>query len=410
MSSVKVSGLVRIREKGDPSPFPIAVKVGDFIFAPCIVNLNTQNDRLLDVRPSRDEAKAVLVRLKSVMEQAGGTLSNVINLLQLFLGRGQTAGYVEERLGHFPDGVPTSTGSGGTALAWPRGLIQLDAVGIAPSGGRKLEYIGGTSVTAGYSNAIAYGDVVYFSGVMTNAPETMPNPAHWFGSAVKNEIRFIMEKKLGPILAESGVTREDIAVAHFHLLDAPADYGAFREALDELFPGRKPLMMISASSGLGALPGRVEITPIAVRKGGKTTIADINLPDLPPGIGGGPQARRVGDFVYISTQTAVDGFGHLSPSVFDQRLAHFRDQTTGETDLIVDRLEALLKAAKCDGSSLVRLRVYVNDIKHAPAAIAVIRRRLGDDMPLSLVEDSGAAGWLGAATVSVDAVAYAPQG
>ncbi len=409
MGSVSGQKIKIFRQNGDNSPFPIAVRAGDYIFAPCIVNLNGQNERPLDARPSRYEAAAVLTRLKGVVEQAGGKVSDVINLLQLFLGRGQTAGYVEERLFHFPSGVPTSTGSGGTALAMPDGLIQLDAVGIVPSAGRELEYIGGTSPSAGYSHAIAYGDVVYFSGVMTNAPETMPNPAHWFGSAVKNEIRFIMEKKLGPILEQSGVTREDIAVAHFHLLDAPADYGAFREALDELFPGRKPLIMISASSGLGALPGRIEITPIAVRNGGKTKVEDIKVSSVPAGIGGGPQARRVGDFLYISTQVAVDTQGKLAESVFNRRLIHFYDKTMSETNLIIDQIEALLAAGKCSSADLVRVRVYVNNIKVAPSAIAVIRRRLGENMPVSLVEDAGAGGWLGDATVSIDAVAHAPQ-
>lgn len=411
MTDVHGSGIVRIRQAGDATPFPVAVRSGDFIFAPCVVSpAETSSARPLDAWPSRYEAKAVLTRLKTVLEEAGGRLDDTINLLQIFRGRGQPPGYVEERLLHFPVGVPTSTGTAGTELAMPDSLIQLDAVGIVPSGGRTLEYIGGTSVNAGYSNAVAYGDIVYFSGVMTGAPETQPNPALWFGSAVKNELRFIMTQKLEPLLVQSQVTRDDIAVAHFHLLNAPADYGPFREVLDELFPEKKPLIMVSASSGLGALPGRIEITPIAVRKGGATQVSDIAVAGLPPGIAGGPQARRVGDFIYVSTQTAVDEFGRLGPVAPPARLAHYLDRTTAETEVIVDRIEQLLHAGNGDVSALVRLRIYVQDIAVVPAAIAVIRRRIGDDAPVSIVEDAGASGWLGEATVSADAVAYAPLG
>lgn len=401
---------VRIhRESGDPSPFPVAVRAGDLIFAPCVLNPASTDPRPLDAWASRHEARVVLDRLKSVVEASGGQMKHVINLLQCFQGRGQTAGYVEERVHHFRDGVPTSTGTAGTALSAPKALIQLDAVGIVPSGGKTLEYIGGTSQAASYSNAIAYGDTVYFSGIMTGDPSTQPDPQRWFGSAVKNELRFIMRERFQPIAAGAGCGIGDIAVAHFHLLNPIADLGPFRELVDQLFPRNKPVFMVSASSGLGALPGRIEITPIAVRPGSATRVADIEPKGMERGMLDGPQAKRVGDFVYLSTQHAVDGVGRLNGAAVDPRSTHFVAQTTAEMEHIVARIQAICAAAGGSAKDLVRLRLYLGSMAAAPAAIAVVRQRIGDDVPVSMVEDADAAGWLGESTVSADAVAYIPQ-
>lgn len=401
---------IRIHRMADDfSPFPAAVRAGDFIFAPCILNQAAINPRPLDAWQSRHESRIVLERLKAVIESAGGAMANVINLLQCFQGRGQTAGYVEERVHHFRGGVPTSTGTAGTALATPKALIQLDAVGVVPSPGKALEYIGGTSQAASYSNAIAYGDLVYFSGIMTSDPKTQPDPTRWFGSAVKSELRFIMQERFAPIAASAGCGIGDIAVAHFHLLNPIADLGPFRELVDELFPSNKPVFIVSASSGLGSLPGRIEITPIAVRAGGTTKVVDIQPKDMPNGMLDGPQAKRVGDFVYLSTQFASDRFGQLGAAAPDLRTAHFISRTTAEMEQIVARIEKICSAAGGKAKDLVRLRLYVADMAVAPSAIAVVRQRIGDDVPISMIEDAGAAGWLGDSTVSADAVAYIPQ-
>jgi enamine deaminase RidA (YjgF/YER057c/UK114 family) len=397
-----------LRDENDFSPFPVAVRAGDFIFAPCVVNLAAAARRPLDVWPSRHDAKTVLGRLRATIERAGGSMDDLVNLLQCFQGRGQTAGYVQERVGHFAKGVPTSTGTAATRLAMPAALIQLDAVGIAPSEGKVLEYIGGASKNASYSNAIAYGDIVYFSGVMTSAPETQPDPNLWFGSAVKNELKSIVLDKLAPIAKQAGCDISDIAVAHFHLLNPCADFGPFREMVDELFPTKKPVFLVSASSGLGSMPGRVEITPIAVRPGRSVAASDIQPKGMAAGVMGGPQAKRVGDFVYVSTQTAGDQFGSLAKLQVDPRSAHLLDQTTAEMSLIVESISAICAEAGGGTDNLVRLRLYVNDIKAAAPAISVVRQTIGDRVPVSVVEDAGAAGWLGECSISADAIAYVP--
>jgi enamine deaminase RidA (YjgF/YER057c/UK114 family) len=393
-----------IRDPADPSPFPVAVRAGRFVFAPCVVNLAAGQPQALAVWRSRAEAKAALTRLGAVMQRAGSSLAQVVNLLQCFQGRGQTAGYVEERRGYFPDGVPTSTGTAGTRLAGASALIQLDATAIVPEPGETFAYLGGTSANASYSNALSWRDLVYYSGVMTNLPETQPDPKLWFGSAVKNEFRYIMRDKLAKVLESSGCRNEDIAVAHIHLLHPQDDFGPLNDVMDELFPSRRPVFMVSPSSGLGAMPGRIEITPIAVRPGGATRVADIAVPGV-PGLLGGPSAKQVGDFVYTTTLAAVDAHGRLANN---RGASIWHAGVALEMASIVDDLEAIATAARTSTSRLVRLRLYVQDAANVAPAVLVVRHRIGDDLPVSVVEDAGAAGWYGAASITADAVFHAP--
>jgi enamine deaminase RidA (YjgF/YER057c/UK114 family) len=241
---------------------------------------------------------------------------------------------------------------------------------------------------------------------MTNAPQTQPDPQRWFGSALKLELQQIIEEKLAAVLTEADCRRGDIAVAHFHLLHPQNDYGALCEAIDAYFPENKPVFMVSASSGLGSLPGRIEITPIAVRRGGRTVAANVDVPSLGPGLLGGPQAKRIGDFVFIGTQHAADAHGRVA--AVDARAAHLLGAAAQEMNVIVDRLEAICAAARAGVQNLLRLRLYVADFAHVPAAIAVVRHRIGDDVPVSIVEDGDSRGWLGESTISADAVLYAP--
>jgi len=408
LSSTPSNLITRYREAGDFSPFPVAARAGNFLFAPCVTNTRASDPRPLGTWRSRHEARAVLERLGGIMSKAGSSLDNVINLIQSFDGRGQTAGYVEERALHFQNGVPTSTGTAATRLATPNALIQLDAMGIIPGPGESLEYLGGASKAAKYSNAVRYGDLVFFAGVMTSAPEARVDPDRWFGSAVKNELRLIMEQSLAGVLKDSGCSASDIAVAHFHLLHPCDDFGPLHELIEEFFPTSKPVFMVSPSSGLGSLPGRIEITPIAVHPQGKTRSTDIEVPGLPAAMLGGPHAKRVGDLVFIGTQHVVNEVGQNLVAKLDPRASHLLDPTAQEMELIVDRIKAICEAAGAPTSNLVRLRLFVSDISVVPAAIMVIRRRLGDDVPLAVVEDAQSAGWLGQSTISADAVLFAP--
>jgi enamine deaminase RidA (YjgF/YER057c/UK114 family) len=341
------------------------------------------------------------------MREAGGDLQSVVNLLQCFQGRGQTAAYVEERPPHFPKGVPTSTGTGATCLATPGALIQLDAVGALSRSAEQIDYLGGSSALAKYTNAIRFQDLVFMSGIMTNTPETQPDPQRWFGSALKLELKQIIEEKLAAVLSGADCQRSDIAVAHFHLLNPRDDYGALCEAIDDYFPKGKPVFMVSPSSGLGSIPGRIEITPIAVRGGSKLKVANVDVPALGLGLLGGPLAKRMGDFVYIGTQHASDGMGHVA--VQDARAAHLVSDTALEMEEVISRMSSICSAAGGRVNDLMRLRLYVADVRNVAAAVGVVRRRIGDDVPVSIVEDAESAGWLGGSTISADAVLYAPQ-
>ncbi len=397
-----------IRLGDEPSDFPSALRAGDFVFAPCITRSRAEARRDIRLWQSAEEGRVVTERLGQVMAAAGGRLENVINLLQCFRGRGQTAGYVVERIGHYPKGVPTSTGTACTELSTPSALIQLDAIGVLPSDGRALVYAGGASKNAAYSNAVLYGDYVFASGIMTNAPETQPDPKLWFGSPVQLELRNIVEVKLKAVYADAGCGLADVQVAHFHLLHPEADFGQFCRLVDSLWPEEKPVILVSASSGLGALPGRIELTPIALLPGSGLTRESITPAGHPGGLAGGPAARRVGDYLFTTTLIAGDHLG-LDPAL-EARASEslLLDRSLLEMESILGQLGAIAEAAGGSLADLARVRLYSHRMRDASVALAALRAAVGSDIPVSLVEDAGGEGWLPGCSLSADAVFYLP--
>ena len=116
----------------------------------------------------------------------------------------------------------------------------------------------------------------------------------------------------------------------------------------------------------------------------------------------------MGDLVYVGTQAAVDECGRLSGAAVDPRARHFHDGSALEMSTIVDRLVTIAAAAGTSLSQMLRLRLNVSHVENVPAAVLVIRQRIGDNVPVSIIEDAGASGWLGDATISADAVFHAP--
>jgi len=409
-NGMRDGGAIResVRLGDEPGDFPSAVRAGDFLFAPCITNPVADAAKDIRLWQSAEEGRVVTERLGRIMAAGGGEIANVVNLLQCFRGRGQTAGYVVERIKHYPNGVPTSTGTACTELAAPAALIQLDAIGVLPSGGRRLAYAGGASKNAAYSNAIVYGDFVFASGIMTNAPETQPDAKLWFGSPVQLELRHIVEVKLKAVYDEAGCGLEDVQVAHFHLLHPQADFGQFRSLVTELWPGEKPVILVSASSGLGALPGRIELTPIALKSGSALARDAVAVPGHQEGLAGGPVARRAGDYVFTTTLFAGDHHGVDESLARQAARSNLTDRSLLEMASILDRLQAIAEAAGGSLADLVRLRLYSHAVRDASVALALVKSRVGSDVGVSLVEDAGAAGWIPGCTLTADAVFYLP--
>lgn len=405
-------------------PYAQVVRAGDFVFTAGLVSPDVMAATPFAEFPVRRQARGIFEALQSQLGEHGTALANTVSLLQFFRGRGQTAAYIGERRKLFPGGIPTSTGIGCTDLLVPDAVLQIDAIVAVAQGGVNVHHHAGASGKAGYSHAVTFGDWIFCSGITPSATQstaaypgavgtTLPeevrvDPNYWFGIPVQPQTRYIMERKLKPILEQVGASLVDVAYAHVHLEQPPADLPGFTEVWNELFDGKPPLTVISPSNGLGSLGAGIEITPFAIKPGGKTRVGDIAVPGLESFCGIGPVARRIGDLVFTSTLAAANRVGLLEEARILPRGPRLRDQSDLEMNIVLDRIGAICAAAGGSLANLVKLRVYLSSMDCLAAAYRAVESRLGGRVAFSAIENGGNPDWIPGCTLAVDAVAHIP--
>jgi enamine deaminase RidA (YjgF/YER057c/UK114 family) len=403
-------------------PYAELVRAGDFIFTAGLIDLDAFSPIPYWEMPVRRQAKAIYDGLSVKLKGEGTALGNTVNLLQFFRGRGQTAGYIGARAGYFQTGVPTSTGIGCTDLMTPHAMLQIDGTIVVPRDGMAVQHHAGASGKAGYSHAVSFGDWIFCSGITPSSPnslaaypgalgtsvpaEAQVDPNYWFGFPAQTQLKYVMEKKLATVLKDVGQELKDVVIGHIHLENPKQDLAPVVETWNSLYNGKPPLAIISPSNGLGSVGAVLEVTPVAVRSGGKLKVQDIEVKGLKPFCGLGPLARRVGDLVFTGTLTAADDTGAVAEAQVDPRTPYFASQAELEMRVILDRLEAICKAAGGELKNVVRLRLYLSSMSDLPALMSAIHARIGRGLAISATEHAANAGWVPGCTISADAVAH----
>lgn len=125
-----------------------------------------------------------------------------------------------------------------------------------------------------------------------------------------------------------------------------------------------------------------------------TKRAEVLSTDVPNPRGHFSHAVIAGDFVHVSGLLGFDSSGHLPEP----------DDIEAQTARILDSLEFILHAAGSSPAALVKLTVYVTDIRERSVVNTLRAARWPDTKPAStLVEVSGLAAE--GAVIEIDAVA-----
>ncbi|HEX4181718.1 MAG TPA: RidA family protein [Caulobacteraceae bacterium] len=111
--------------------FSQATRVGDMIWVSGQVGIDT------NLRPAADlaeQARLAFLGLKAVLEAAGSTLGDVVELTTFHIDlRGGSAEFGAVKDEFFPANYPSWTAVGVTQLAMPELLVEIRAVAVAGS-------------------------------------------------------------------------------------------------------------------------------------------------------------------------------------------------------------------------------------------------------------------------------------
>ena len=108
------------------------------------------------------------------------------------------------------------------------------------------------------------------------------------------------------------------------------------------------------------------------------------------------QAIRAGDLIFVSGQAAIDLDGRVSQGGFDE-----------QADLAFRDLQRVLEAAGCGLDRIVKVSIYLTDMKNFPKVVELRERWFTHPYPAdTIVEVSSLA--LPELQIEIEAVALAP--
>jgi reactive intermediate/imine deaminase len=231
----------------------------------------------------------------------------------------------------------------------PDALIQLTAVAATePKAIVRPPSLRAPSLP--YSWGVKVGNTLFLSGVTSRDPVTYEPVTGDVGT----QTRRVMQN-IGMILSEAGMSYRNLASCRV-FLDDPRDFAAMNQAYAEFVPADAPPARSTVRASLMNPAFKVEIQCVADASGERRVVIaegrQRSRSPLSPGI-------ATADLVYLS---GMVGGGTPDPAE--------------QTSIVLDNLEATLKAASLDFTRVVDTWIYLADIRLWPAVREVLERRV----------------------------------
>jgi enamine deaminase RidA (YjgF/YER057c/UK114 family) len=414
--------------------FAQGVKAGRWVFATGLMAQDFVNGIAPDViaaraphagLPKREkEALRIFDNLDAVLRAAGTDRSNLVRTDQYYTTVKAVPPYQQVRREFLRGRIPPSTSIAQQRLLLPGADMNIQAMAAIASDGFKVEHLRHEQLqgrpTSGYSAALTIGDFIFIPGITSlavgdeprrngvAAAALMAEGAQWGGQPIKLETEFIITKRMAASLALAGARLEDVVHAQVYLADRD-DYSAFNETWTRHFGEAGPTVSIipCIEHGLAPYDGKIEINVIAATPGSAARRRPVDA-GVATAFRHQPQAVRAGDLLFISALMAADRDGLMPSVAVDPRQPHFACSAKAQAEAIVDNIARLTEAGGTSLANVVRVLMFLTDIRDFYPVYRVWERRLGGrPLPFSAVEVPAPLPVPGA-TVMMEAWVYAP--
>jgi len=335
------------------------------------------------------QAARVVETTKAILNAAGTDLENVAKVVSFHPDLRELPISMETRTRYFPGATaPASTAVGIAELPVADAGFQFEAIGFIPGGGydrRSVFMDESQMLSAGkedrrvFSNAVVAGDLVFTQGSIAGlgrqfheTASVRPAFAH-YESEIKNQTVLVLEK-LAPMLEAAGSSLEDVVKADCWIM-SPDLYPGMDEAFREVFPQNPPARSVVVIRELVVKPALLEISVVAVRRGGKARKVVISAPAAPAPLGHESQAVRAGNLLFLSSlvartpnDPAPAGLPHVSAA-------------EAETREVISAASTILRAGGSSLRSLGRLRAFHTDLAGLRDGYRAWSEATGGEMP-----------------------------
>ena len=414
--------------------FAQGMKAGRWVFATGLMAQDFVNGIAPDVLaeraphaglPKREkEALRIFEHLDAVLRAGGTDRSNLVRTDQYYTTVKAVPPYQQVRREFLRGRIPPSTSIAQQALLLPGADMNIQAMAAITGNGFEVEHLRHEQLqgrpTSGYSPALTVGDFIFIPGITSlavgdeprrngvAAAALMAEGAHWGGQPIKLETEFIVTKRMAASLSLAGARLEDVVHAQVYLADRE-DYSAFNETWTRHFGEAGPTVSIipCIAHGLAPYYGKIEINVIAAKPGSAARRRPVDA-GVATVFRHQPQAVRAGDLLFMSARMAADRDGLVPAAAIDPRQPHFSSSVEAQAETIIDHIARLAEAGGTSLANVVRVLIFLTDIRDFHAVYKAWERRLdGRPLPFSAVEVPAPLPVPGA-TVMMEAWAYAP--
>jgi enamine deaminase RidA (YjgF/YER057c/UK114 family) len=414
-----------------PLHYSTALKVDDWIFVSGQLASDFQSAIAPEARanpalpfhssPTKLQTNYLFSNLEEILSAAGSSLDQIVRIDQFTPSRECVHPYLEVRNEILKGARPTSTALQIESLMVPDALVQADIIALA-SGSKH----GRTPLTtdkvnrppAGYSLAIAAGDVIFASGATPTdyksggawpggpgtglAEEARVDPNYWFGSEIKKQTAYVIEK-LGKYLAAGNASVADIIKANVYLSDI-ADQFAFQEAWRDAMGGHRAALTVLPVKGMSTAGGRIEITIVAAAPNRKSPEI-VQAPRVPKSLSGEPHAVKLGNLLFVSGQMACDERGSTHS---DSGLRYVASSAKRQMEIIIKNTLAICEAAGGSLDNIVRAQLFYTDLADVVPSFEVWKEAFPTAPPAATLVRIPDALSVPGCTVLADFVAWIP--
>jgi enamine deaminase RidA (YjgF/YER057c/UK114 family) len=262
-------------------------------------------------------------------------------------------------------------------------------------------------VAEGHQAGLRHGDWVFLAA--QNAAD-LPSrlTADYLDSPVERQTDHVLEK-LSRMAAAAG-TSLDRAVKADVYIGHPKDFAAMNRVWRRWFPKDPPARVVIPYLGMGHAGSRVEVALTLLAGDAELSKQTIETSEAPEPLGHEPQAVKVGDLLFFSTQMAFDSSGKLAPGmVRDPAFPWYGSPAQAQMRYMMKNISAICEAAGTRVDQIVRRVCFHSDFQWFAESIAEWASYFPEDKPASTTLRLGGPLVVPGADTLLDLIAYVPD-
>jgi|TARA_B110000196_G_scaffold222666_1_gene191725 enamine deaminase RidA (YjgF/YER057c/UK114 family) len=304
----------------------------------------------------------------------------------------------------FQDYLPPRSSIGISELMWVGTQIELEVICLASQDESIYFSLGGdqSEKSSMHTDAIRKGDWIFTSNQNGMDEDGLSN------DSIELQTERMLEKLL-QISEKSGSSFEQSVKAEVFIGDS-RDFAVVDKIWKKWFPNNPPARFVLPHSGMNHRDIKVEASLMLLTDESHLKKEVIEASDAPKPLGHEPQAIKVGNLLFFSTQMAFDNNGKLAEGMTRNPAAPWYGRPA-QTQMryMMENINAISEAADTTVENIVRRACFHDDLQWFAESIESWASYFPNDKPASTTIGMNHSLGIDGANTSLDLIAFVPD-